>query len=151
VKPNISTTDPIPFINGKIGTNIAIPYVITYSSKDASLSSFEVKGKGVSGVYIPPSVTKSSTTAERAEQLQKNGTMAGSLNLNSTVRFPDSNIAIAPNKTDQFVVTVSIPKDWPSEIIGENILYDIQFELVGTYDPYQVRLFSTPVYLHVVG
>lgn len=53
--------------------------------------------------------------------------MPGSLNLNSMVSFSPESITLKPGESNQIDAIISIPADWPDEMVGKDVWFSLIF------------------------
>jgi hypothetical protein len=122
-----------------------------YLAGDGAAKTLTIRGVGVMGGYIPPTIAAKSTPEERANELRETGKITGMYELDSTVSFSPSEVTLEPGKTTTASIIITIPADWSSETVGKEIIYNIQYEITGDYDKSTARLFPEPLQVHIQG
>lgn len=105
------------------------------------------------GIYYPPTVASSTTPEQRMKAMELGKLIPGSINLNDLVSYSEVNpIKILPNSEQVVVMHVSIPKDAPNDVIGNDLSISIPIQVTdnnGNSDT--IAWQNGRMIVHVVG
>ncbi|MEP0825936.1 MAG: hypothetical protein HRF40_10655 [Nitrososphaera sp.] len=134
------------------GSTITIPLNIVHEAGTNPLPSVTVTSYGIANTMIPPSVANATTAEDRVNAIKTTGRpIAGAIDLNSIVTFSDRVVTLKPGESKQVNMIVTIPKDWPDELVGKDIFFSVVFGHGGIYDYHEVQVNNTFVLVHLVS
>jgi len=153
ISPAIETTgSSIAMVGVTRGESTTVSMNFQYLAGDDAARTLTIRGVGVVGGYIPPAIAARNTSEERANEFGETDKLTGMYELDSTQSFSPSEVTLEPGKTTTArIIIITIPKDWSSETVGKEIIYNIQYEIVGDYDKSTERLFPEPLQVHIQG
>ena len=138
-------------VQGNRGDSVTVPVTLSYRAGANAFTSVAVIGGHVVDGYIPASVLERTTPEDRVHQIQATGKIDGALDLDSTLSFPLTPIMLTPGQTSTVNLTINIPKAWPDDVVGQEIMYDFQFVKAGLYDDREFMIHQDTVNLLVTG
>ncbi|MEO9295063.1 MAG: hypothetical protein ABI347_05630 [Nitrososphaera sp.] len=110
-----------------------------------------VVASGIGNGIILPSAASSTTEQERTDSVKATGKPSGGVDLNSLVTFSPKTVVLAPGESQKVDMYISIPADWPDELVGQDIWFGVIFGAGQSYDYRDVLIDQSGVTLHVVS
>lgn len=86
-----------------------------------------------SGIYYPPSVAASTTPEQRMHAIETGKLISGSIDTSTLVSYSETNpVKILPNGEQVIVMHLSIPKNTPNEVVGNEILLSVPIQVTDS-------------------
>jgi hypothetical protein len=151
-KSVIAITPASDVIDAARGSVVKATLTLQHIPGANPLPSVTVVANGIGNGIIPPSVEKSTTPEERASTLSTTGKpVAGAIELNSLVTFSPTAVTLKPGESQQIDMYITIPKDWPDELVGTNVWFSVIFGEGESYDYRDLLIDQTGINVHVVS
>lgn len=151
-KSVITVTPSSDIIDGARGSVAKVTFTLKHETGANPLPNVTVVADGIGNGIIPPSVEKSTTPEERANALSTTGKpVTGAIELNSLVTFSPTEVTLKPGESKQVDMYITIPKDWPDELVGTNVWFSVIFGEGGNYDYKDLLIDQTGINLHLVS
>lgn len=141
-------------VEGSRGSTVKATFTLTHIENPTmrGLSRVSIVSNGVANGIIPPSVAATTTPQERTDVLKETGkAIKGAIELDSLVTFSPKTVVLAPGESKKVDMYITIPADWPDELVGQNIWFSVIFGEGESYDYRDLLIDQSGVTLHLVS
>lgn len=137
-------------IRASRGSVLNITLQITHRPGNNPLPLVTAEGQGDGRVLYPPSVGSRTTPQQRMGAM---GNIPGAIRIDTLLSFDPVSIDIKPGETKTVQMYVTIPKNFPDEMVNRsfNVAPGFRIPQNAYDDPFDVALFSVGITIHVVG
>jgi hypothetical protein len=122
-------------VNAKRGEVVDIPVSFEHHAGLNPYSKLTVKHLETSALIYPPSVAKATTPEERTTMLANGEIPEGAIIVSSLFTLEPGTVDLNAGETKSGVMRITLPKDFPDEMVGNFFYISPEFELLGQGDP----------------
>lgn len=133
-KSVVTITPDVSSLNLERGSTAKVVFTISHIGGPNPLPTVTPVGNGIANVFIPASAVNMTTPKERAALMSAHRPIPGAIDLNSLVSFSAADKNLKPGDTEEIEMSISIPRDWPEDLVGETIFFAPSFGTTENYE-----------------
>ncbi|MBI2938411.1 MAG: hypothetical protein HYY22_09405 [Thaumarchaeota archaeon] len=146
-KGTITGSFNVEKINVTRGSTVDVVLTLKYQPGVNSLPNVAITPHGDGGMILPPSVAASIEPLQTIRLMQQNKPIPGALFTKDLTSFEPSAISLKPDESKEIVVHITVPQNWPDEMVGKETPISPTFSFVDN----GVGFFVDAVQVRIIG
>lgn len=134
-------------INVTRGKTVDVVLTLKYTPGVNPLPNVTITPHGDGGMILPPSVSASVDPLQTIRSMQQNKSISGALFTKDLTSFEPSSISLKPGESKEIVVHITVPQNWPDEMVGKETPITPTFSFIDN----GVGFFVDPVQVRIIG
>lgn len=140
-------------VQGQRGTTVKATFTLSHieNATTHGIPKVSIVASGIGNGIILPSAASNTSEQDRTDAVKATGKPSGAVDLNSLVTFSPKAVVLAPGESQKVDMYITIPTDWPDELVGQDIWFGVIFGEGQSYDYRDLLIDQSGVTLHVVS